>query len=112
MENPLPYVSLIGVLGLAGMGTWLLARERAEADFETRKLRFAAATFTGILMLIIYMGTLCFAEGEQATKAQGMFEKTLGALAPLGGTIIGYFFGLTQREPPRRDAQAPRVEHT
>ena len=62
------------------------------ADFETRKIRFAAVTFTGILTLILFTSILAFASGSPEAVGFVIFEKVLTALSPIAGGIIGYLF--------------------
>jgi hypothetical protein len=63
-------------------------------DFETRKIRFAAATFTGIMVLVLFTAILAFADPSDSVTGNGMaiFEKTLTSLSPIAGGIIGYLF--------------------
>jgi hypothetical protein len=65
-------------------------------DLETRKIRFAAVTFTGILTLFLFVAMLYFgaADGSGHQRvASEIFDKAVTAMTPLAGVIIGYIFG-------------------
>lgn len=79
---------LILALGV-GIGGWVVAAT-ADADIEKSKVRFAAATFTGILLLIVFTSVLYFVDASGPGKE--IFEKILTALTPIAGGIVGYLF--------------------
>lgn len=87
----LTYLGLTGILVVLVVAARVLATTPDVADLETRKIRFAAATFTGILMLMIFAMILYLETGE-AGVGKTIFEKTLTAMAPLAGVIVGYLF--------------------
>ncbi len=88
----LVYLGLIGILLVIAIAAFVLVRVGENVDLETRKIRFAAATFTGILMLLVFTATLYFVDASG--RGQAIFDKTIGALTPIAGAIVGYFFSL------------------
>jgi cytochrome bd-type quinol oxidase subunit 2 len=89
-------------------GGWIILKVDKDAQLEARKVRFAAATFTGIMFLFVFIATLYFA-GENSSKE--IFEKGVTAMFTLAGSIVGYLFGtsrsteatLKPEKPPGRD---------
>jgi len=71
----------------------VIQRAGENVDIETRKLRFAAATFTGLLMLFIFTAVLYFADEKDSARGKEIFEKAFTAMSPLAGAIVGYLFG-------------------
>lgn len=95
-ENlPLVYAALAAVVLVLLVGAIVISRTPEEADSETRKLRFAAATFTGITMLFLFISVLYFA-GPPDGPGKQIFDKGFTALFTLAGTILGYLFGATR----------------
>ena len=81
------------VLLVLGIAAFLLSGiKKLDVDLETRKLRFAAATFTGILLLFVFSAALYFADPE-GKPGKEIFEKAVTAMTPLAGVIVGYLFG-------------------
>jgi hypothetical protein len=96
----LVYLSLVLVVFVIAIAALIIARTAEEADIETRKVRFAAATFTGILMLFVFSASLYFADrGTGAVAGKEVFEKGLSAMFTLAGTIVGYLFGASRTAP-------------
>jgi hypothetical protein len=81
---------LVVVVGI-GIGAWVVVRTPDTANLESSKVRFAAATFTGILLLIIFTSVLYVAAPTGPGKE--IFGTIVPALTPIGGAIIGYLFG-------------------
>jgi hypothetical protein len=97
----LVYLSLVLVVLVIGIAAVVIARIPEQVDLETRKVRFAAATFTGILMLFVFSASLYFADrGTGASAGKEVFEKGLSAMFTLAGTIVGYLFGVTRSSRP------------
>jgi tellurite resistance protein TehA-like permease len=88
----LVYLALIGLLVVTAVAAFVLVRIPENVDFETRKIRFAAATFTGIMMLLMFTATLYFVDGTGPGKE--IFDKMLGAFTPLAGALVGYLFSV------------------
>jgi amino acid transporter len=88
----LVYLALGAVVLVMLMGGWVITKTPENADLETRKLRFAAATFTGITMLFVFVSVLYFV-GQPSGPGQQIFDKGFTAMFTLAGTIIGYLFG-------------------
>jgi hypothetical protein len=61
-------------------------------DLETRKIRFAAVTLTGILMLFVVTAILYIVKPDGPGKE--ISERAVTAMTPLAGAIIGYIFAL------------------
>jgi cytochrome bd-type quinol oxidase subunit 2 len=110
---PLVYLALGAVVLVVVLGAWVILKTPESVDFEARKLRFAAATFTGITMLFVFVSVLYFAGGEsQDSPGRQIFDKGFTAMFTLAGTIVGYLFGSTKasattpiaRSPERRDS--------
>lgn len=93
-----------------GIGAYVLVRTPDSVDLETRKIRFAAATFTGILMLFVFSIILRFVDETGAGKE--IFDKTITAISTLAGAIIGYFFSLKggQGRAGKKDEQGKQDE--
>lgn len=86
----LVYLGLGAVLIAVGIAAFILRKASDSVEIETRKIRFAAATFTGILMLFIFTAILYFVDPQGPGKE--IFDKAVSVMAPLTGVIIGYFF--------------------
>jgi hypothetical protein len=84
-------VALILVVVSIIIGGVIIALTPEPTDFETRKLRFAAATFTGILLLIIFACVLYFVADPNGAGKE-IFDKLVPALTPIAGAIVGYLF--------------------
>ena len=83
----------------------LLKRTPDTDDLETRKIRFAAVMFTGILTLFLFVAMLYFgasAGSGNQQAAKEIFDKAVTAMTPLAGVIIGYIFGSRSRRRPEQ----------
>lgn len=87
----LVYLGLAGIILVVWVAARVLATTEGDVGLPTRKIRFAAATFTGMLMLIIFVSILYFVDPTGPGKA--IFDKVFNAITPLAGALIGYFFG-------------------
>jgi hypothetical protein len=76
---------------LNDQGYVVLRRIDDAPDLEARKIRFAVATFTGLLMLFVFVASLYYEQNAQA--GQDIFDKSVSAMTALAGGIIGYMFG-------------------
>jgi cytochrome bd-type quinol oxidase subunit 2 len=85
----LVYLGFVGVMTILIVSAVVLAKTPESQELETRKIRFAAATFTGILVLLIFVSTLYYAD---QVIGKDIFDKILGSMTPLAGAIIGYLF--------------------
>lgn len=83
-------VAVIAVIFFAG---WVLLRLPKAEDIETQKVRFAAATFTGILTIFVFAAVLYYIDPRTAGPGKEIFEKAMTAMTPLIGVIVGYLFG-------------------
>jgi hypothetical protein len=86
---------LVVLLGV-GLGAWVVAKTTDTENLETSKGRFAAATFTGILLLIVFVSVLYVAFPTGAGKE--VFDAIVPAVTPIVGGVIGYLFG-TKKNP-------------
>jgi cytochrome bd-type quinol oxidase subunit 2 len=93
--DALVYLALFSVVVVVIFGGWVILNTKDDVDFETRKLRFAAATFTGITMLFVFISVLYFASDKDG-HGQQIFDKGFTAMFTLAGTILGYLFGATR----------------
>ena len=88
--DPLVYISLLILVAGVGYAGWVIVRTPDSDTLEKSKVRFAAATFTGIMLLIVFTATLYFVDPDGPGKE--IFEKVFTALTPITGGIIGYLF--------------------
>lgn len=109
----LVYLALGGLILVILVAGILMYRTPDNVDVETRKIRFAAATFTGIMMLFVFAACLYFAGDEPGARTgqccapdsagKEIFDKGVSAMFTLAGSIVGYLFGISgkpNREPP------------
>jgi hypothetical protein len=89
--NTLVIVALLVVVVGIGVGAWVVVRTPDTAELESSKVRFAAATFTGILLLIVFVSVLYFA--APTGPGDKIFGTIVPAVTPIAGAIIGYLFG-------------------
>jgi hypothetical protein len=104
----LVYLALIGLLGVVTIAAFVLLRTSENVEFETRKIRFAAATFTGILVLLMFTATLYFV--DETGRGKDIFDKMLGAFTPLAGAVAGYLFSARGAVPKDSGAQPALAE--
>jgi hypothetical protein len=74
------------------LGARVVSRTPESTNVEVSKIRFAAATFTGILLLIVFICILYFVSNPTAAGKE-IFDKLVPALTPIAGAIVGYIFG-------------------
>jgi cytochrome bd-type quinol oxidase subunit 2 len=102
----LVYLALVLVVVVIGIAAWVLVKTPDATDPEARKLRFAAATFTGITMLFVFAASLYVAGGEDGPGRE-IFDKGLTAMFTLAGSIVGYLFGSAKNAPGSKSATTP-----
>jgi hypothetical protein len=88
--DALVYIALIAVVAIIMVSAYVVRVTPDAPNLEARKIRFAAATFTGILLLFLFTAVLYFVDSSGPGKA--IFEKAFTGLSPIAGGIIGYFF--------------------
>lgn len=88
----LVYLALVLVVVVIAIAAWVLVKTPDATDPEARKVRFAAATFTGITMLFVFAASLYVAGGKDGPGRE-IFDKGLTAMFTLAGSIVGYLFG-------------------
>ena len=103
-KGNLVLISLIAVLFAITLAAIVIQRAGESVDLETRKIRFAAATFTGLLMLFIFTAVLYFADEKDSNRGKEIFEKAFTAMTPLAGAIVGYLFGTRSASTNRSGA--------
>jgi hypothetical protein len=86
----LVYLGLGVVIAGIIAGAYIL-RQTTAADVETSRIRFAAATSTGLLLAFIFTAILYFVDPSGPGKA--IFDTAIAPIFSLGGAIIGSFFG-------------------
>lgn len=86
-------LALCCVLAVILFSGWVLLRLPKAEDIETQKVRFAAATFTGIMTVFVFGAALYFIDTRDPGPGKEIFEKATTAMTPLIGVIVGYFFG-------------------
>ncbi len=92
----LVYAALFGLLAVVVLGGIVVMRIPERSDLETRKVRFAAATFTGILMLFVFAAALYFVDGRGI--GEKIFDKAFSGMSPLAGAIVGYLFSMRRTQ--------------
>ncbi|CAN7524902.1 hypothetical protein LJR066_003528 [Acidovorax sp. LjRoot66] len=95
-SHTLAAIALIIVLIALLISALVIMRSGEKVELEVRRIRFAAATFTGILILFIFTAILYFADHSGRLAGKEIFEKAVTAMTPLAGVIIGYLFGTKQ----------------
>jgi cytochrome bd-type quinol oxidase subunit 2 len=101
----LAILAVVVVVSLVGIGAWVVVKTPDSADLEARKVRFAAATFTGLLSLIVFASLLYIAYPAGAGKE--VFVAIVPAVTPIAGAIIGYLFGTKNSEPRQPQVDQP-----
>lgn len=102
----LAVIAALGVIAIVVFAGWVVKNLPEEADLETRKIHFAGATFTGILMLFVFAAILYFADKSGSTAGKDIFEKAVTAITPLAGVIVGYLFGTRNTSAPPPTARS------
>jgi predicted membrane channel-forming protein YqfA (hemolysin III family) len=98
------YFLMIATFIVVMVAAVVVAYTKEEATPETRKIRFAAATFTGFLMLIIWCSYLYFAAPEDRVgRAKEIFERVMTLVSLVAGTVLGFLFGIRERVVHARD---------
>lgn len=87
-------IAVIAVIFFAG---WVLLRLPKAEDIETQKVRFAAATFTGIMTIFVFAAVLYYIDDRPTGPGKYIFEKAMTAMTPLIGVIVGYLFGTKEK---------------
>lgn len=95
-SHTLAAIALVVVLIALLVSALVIMRSGEKVELEVRRIRFAAATFTGILILFIFTAILYFADDPGRFAGKEIFEKAVTAMTPLAGVIIGYLFGTKQ----------------
>lgn len=95
--DPLVYLALAAFLIVVGIAAWLISKTPDTGDLDTRKIRFAAVTFTGILMLFVFTAILYFVDPTGPGKE--IFDKAITSMTPLAGAIVGYLFAARADAP-------------
>jgi lysylphosphatidylglycerol synthetase-like protein (DUF2156 family) len=112
-DNWLVMVALATILATVFTAAIVVASSKKDVDLETRKVRFAAATFTGILLLFIFTAVLYFADTGGSRGGKEIFEKAMTAMTPLAGAIVGYLFGTrADKSSPIATGAAPSKVNT
>ena len=106
----LVYLGLLVVVVVIGAAVVVLWRT-TDANFETSRLRFAAATSTGLFVIAIFVIILYFVDPTGPGK--DIFVTVFPTLVALAGAIIGSFYSRgpveTRREPSSDAASSAAV---
>ena len=119
--DALIYLSLGALVAIVIVAAFLVGRtDEGVVSLETRKVRFAAATFTGIMLLFVFSAALYFAGGAVDSKdvvytcpctppspGKDIFDKGLTAMFTLAGSIVGYLFGTSKSSKSSTSGKAP-----
>jgi hypothetical protein len=97
-------VLIVLVVVAAAVLMFTSKNEPDKVNVTTRKMQFAAATFTGILLLLMFGATLYWVGGSEGSGKE-IFEKLVTAITPIAGAIIGYIFGTATS-----DNSSPRLK--
>ena len=93
----LPLVALVGCFISVGVGAWLLSKIPPQPDPEARRVRFAAASMTGIFLVFLFAMSL-YASDPTGTAGKAIWDGSLNVLPPLGTLVLGFWFGSKQKE--------------
>jgi cytochrome bd-type quinol oxidase subunit 2 len=91
----LVYLALAATAIVIIVAAIVIMRTPESGDIETRKVRVAAVTLTGILVIFILTIILYFVDPTGAGKE--IFDKAYTAVLTLAGTVIGYLFGTSKK---------------
>jgi cytochrome bd-type quinol oxidase subunit 2 len=94
--NYLPLVTLIGCFLTIIVGAWLLKHTKESTDPDARRIRFAAATLTGILLVLLYSMSL-YAGNINEISGKEIFDKCFLVLPPFGAIVLGFWFGSKEK---------------
>jgi hypothetical protein len=121
--DALIYLALGSLVAIVVVAAFLVGRtDDKPVSLEIRKVRFAAATFTGIMLLFVFSAALYFAGATTDPKdivytcpctppspGKDIFDKGLTAMFTLAGSIIGYLFGTNKSPRPPAPPKLPSV---
>jgi peptidoglycan/LPS O-acetylase OafA/YrhL len=88
--DALVYAALVALVIVVGVGAWVV-KNTPSADLEQGKVRFAAATFAGMLLLIVFIAVLYFVNPDGPGK--DIFTTVFPALASIAAGIAGNLYG-------------------
>lgn len=95
-----PTIALLSVVAVVALAGFVLLRLPKAEDLEVQKLRFAATTFTGLLLVYVFAAVLYYVDIRTPnTAGKEIFDKTMTAMTPLIGAIVGYLFGKQDKTP-------------
>ena len=86
---------LVIFLLIVGIVAYVILKTPESSEFETLKIRFAAVTFTGIMVLILVTAVL----GIHDVSGHGLeiFKTIMTGLSPIAGGIVGYLFSAREK---------------
>jgi len=91
-----PLYAVLIVFVIAIISTAVIVVKTKPADnFETQKIRLAAALFVGILMLVLVAAVI--AVSGESDKGVEVFKTIMSGLSPIAGGIIGYLFSSSEK---------------
>lgn len=92
--DALVYIAVLALVVVVGVGAWVV-KNTESGNFEQGKVRFAAATFAGMLLLIVFIAVLYFVDSSGPGK--DIFTTVFPALTSIAGGIVGHLYGSRQR---------------
>ncbi len=87
------YLGWLLVFSMLILGAAVMVFTPPSPTLEEKKIGFAAATFTGLLVLIIFSTILYIDQPEGPGKK--IFNTLVTAITPIIGAIVGYIFAVT-----------------
>jgi hypothetical protein len=90
----------------------VIGTTKESPDVEIVRIRFAQVLFVGIITTLVFSFILYLFSSSGGPGA-AIFDKTLTAMTPLAGVVIGYLFGskadraATERKPSDLSTEAP-----
>jgi hypothetical protein len=85
-------IGIVFVLVVFILAARVIGRTEAALDADIVRMRFAQVMFIGIITILIFTSILYLFSTKDGS-GQAIFEKSLTAMTPLAGVIIGYLFG-------------------
>jgi hypothetical protein len=80
----------LAVIAAVIIGGAVVLKNTTASNVETSRIRFAAATSTGLFAIFVFIMILYFVDPTGPGKE--IFEKSFAPLFALGGAVIGSFF--------------------
>jgi cytochrome bd-type quinol oxidase subunit 2 len=89
--------ALVVVVAVLAIGAYVVKNTPDTANVEISRIRLAAASLTGILLLVVLVMVLYVVKPDGSGAE--IFKIAFPALSSLAGVIIGYVFGKQTQQP-------------